>query len=33
MNEDIAAVRRAADTAYLFVDRWAVQGPDGETPE
>jgi hypothetical protein len=33
MTEDIVAVRRAADTAYLFVDRSAVLGPDGETPE
>ena len=33
MTEDIVAVRRAADTAYLFVDRWAVQGPDAGPPE
>ena len=33
MTEDIVAIRRAADTAYLFVDRWAIQGPDGDPPE
>ena len=33
MTEDIVAVGRAADTAYLFVDRWVALGPDGETPE
>jgi hypothetical protein len=33
VTEDIVAVRRPADSAFLFVDRWAVQGPDGEPPE
>jgi hypothetical protein len=33
MTEDIIAVRRPDETAYLYVDRWAVQGPNGEPPE
>jgi hypothetical protein len=39
MSEDIVAVRRPEEdlpirgSLYPFVDRWAVQGPDGEQPE
>jgi hypothetical protein len=33
MSEDIVAVRRPDETAYLYVDRWAVQGPGGEPSE
>jgi hypothetical protein len=33
MSDDIVAVRRPEEDSYLFVDRWAVQGPDGEPPE
>ena len=29
--EDIVAVRRPADSAFLFVDRWTVQGPKRRT--
>ena len=33
MSEDIVAVRQPNETAYLYVDRWAVQGPGGEPSE
>ena len=33
MSEDIVAVRRPDETAYLYVDRWAVQGRGGEPSE
>ena len=32
-TEDTVAVRRPADAAYLFVDRWAVQGSVDESAE
>ena len=33
MSEDIVSVRQPNETAYLYVDRWAVQGPGGEPSE